>query len=131
MRGLFIALAIVAVVVVVGIVSYKMTYPIIDVRFRLTVEVQDGDQIKSGSGVIEVSYAIQPDALAAAGGFNSFSDVKGSAITIDLGETGLLLLTFWDTTPTPAQRAERQDRADVACEGALQALVRVDEKAIL
>ncbi|OKO82503.1 hypothetical protein [Bradyrhizobium sp. AS23.2] len=74
----------------------------IDVRYRLTVEVQDGDQIKAGSSVIDVAYPmadIFTDALPDV-------SISGYAPTVDLGEKGLLFLSFIDPIRTPAQRKE-------------------------
>jgi hypothetical protein len=74
----------------------------IHVRYRLSVEVQDGDQTKTGSSVIDVSYAIQPDYIWV--GPNSRpGTIAGYAPTVDLGEKGLLFLTFVNADRTPDQ----------------------------
>ena len=49
--------------VLVGLVVLAVGYVLlgfynIHVRYRLTVEVQDGDQIKTGSSVIDASYTM-------------------------------------------------------------------------
>ena len=60
----------------------------IPVRFRLTIEVKDGEQIRTGSSVLEVGYPIGPDSLNT--GTSSFRRVIGYAVTVDLGQKGLL-----------------------------------------
>src|SRR6516225_3576835 len=113
MRGSLIALAIFAVLLPIGIVSYRIAFPTIHVRYRLTVEVQDGDAMKSGSGVIEVMYNIQPDSFVNLGGFNAYPRRIGSAITVDLDKNGLLFLTFQSAKRTQAQQIERNKQ--VSC----------------
>jgi hypothetical protein len=61
----------------------------IPVRFRLTLEVKDGEQIRTGSSVLEVEYPIVPDSLNI--GTSSFRRLIGY---VDLGQKGLLFLTF-------------------------------------
>jgi hypothetical protein len=56
----------------------------INVRYRLTVEVQDGDRIKTGSSVIEVAYLME-DLFSDA---HSDVTVSGYAPTVDLGGKG-------------------------------------------
>jgi len=77
----------------------------IHVRYRLTVEVQDGDQIKTGSSVIDASYAIEPD-WSPSGPHVHDPDIVGYAPTVDLGEKGMLFLTF-ERTPTATYVRER------------------------
>ena len=61
-------------------------YP--DYRYRLTVEVDTPDGVRSGSSVIEVStwvsgeYSLQPGKVS--------SRVRGEAVTIDLGQRGVM-----------------------------------------
>ncbi|MCC8978930.1 hypothetical protein [Bradyrhizobium acaciae] len=74
-------------------------------RYRLTVEVQDGDQLKAGSSVIDLSYNIEPSWSPSQ--FNSFPVPVGYAPTVDLGEKGMLFLTFDHAARTPAQQLER------------------------
>jgi hypothetical protein len=75
----------------------------VNVRYRLTVEVQDDDRIKTGSSVIEVAYPME-DIFS-----DAHPDVSGSgyAPTVDLGEKGLLFLSFSNPTRTPVQHTER------------------------
>jgi hypothetical protein len=88
----------------------------VNVRYRLTVEVQDDDRIKTGSSVIEVAYPME-DLFS-----DAHPDVRGSgyAPTVDLGEKGLLFLSFSNPTRTPVQRKERNDLtrcdySDIGC----------------
>jgi hypothetical protein len=76
----------------------------IHVRYRLTVEVQDGDQIKTGSSVVEASYNIPSGWIWA--GPSTYVRKFGYAPTVDLGEKGLLFLTFVNATRTPEQSRE-------------------------
>ena len=90
-------------------------YQNIHVRYRLTVEVAVGDQIKTGSGVIDVSYEIYPDSFVNFDGPNSHTRVVGYAITVDLAEKGLLFLTFANAGRTPADWRERNDKVFCGC----------------
>ncbi len=78
----------------------------IHVRYRLTVEVQDGDQIKTGSSVIDASYDMQPD-WSPSGPRSGLSSLNGYSPTVDLGKKGLLFLTFEDMPNTPDHIRER------------------------
>ncbi|HEY1748499.1 MAG TPA: hypothetical protein VGG11_17255 [Xanthobacteraceae bacterium] len=96
--------------VLVGLVVLAVGYVLlgfynIHVRYRLTVEVQDGDQIKTGSSVIDASYTIEPDYISWSGP-DTYVRIEGYAPTVDLGEKGLLFLTFADsrTGLAPAER---------------------------
>jgi hypothetical protein len=93
---------------VYGCVS--LVFPKYHVRFRLTVEVKDGDQIRTASSVIEVEHTLQPDVIQVMGGPNPYRPVVGFAPTVDLGEKGLLFLTFANTTRTPQQTIELKKR---------------------
>jgi hypothetical protein len=105
MKGCLVALGILGgLVTLVGGYLWLSFYNI-HVRYRLTVEVQDGNQIKTGSSVIDVSYNIEPDWSPSH--FNGFPTVVGYAPTVDLGGKGMLFLTFADATKTPALQAER------------------------
>lgn len=118
-RLIKIAVACVLVVAAVyGCVS--LVFPKYHVRFRLTLEVKDGDQIRTGSSVIEVEYPIFPDSFMSIGGTNPRRSVVGYAPTVDLADKGLLFMTFIDATRTPQQRIERNKRIhcqldDVPC----------------
>ena len=81
----------------------------IPVRFRLTIEVKDGEQIRTGSSVLEVGYPIGPDSLNT--GTSSFRRVIGYAVTVDLGQKGLLFLTFFNAHRTSKQVTVLQGQA--------------------
>jgi hypothetical protein len=99
-KGCLIALGI-PVAFVLGIITlFWANYYDVHVRYRLTVEVQDGNQIKTGSSVIDASYEIDPDWIWE-GPNTHLSKIVGYAPTVDLGERGMLFLTFSNTSRTP------------------------------
>ena len=59
-NGCLIALGIPVALVAGLVVLLWVTFYAIHVRYRLTIEVQDGDQIKTRSSVIDVSYNMEP-----------------------------------------------------------------------
>jgi hypothetical protein len=104
-------IAIFAAIIVGGYALWSMMFQTIHVRFRITIDVEVGDETKSGTGVIDVAFQIYPDALASLGGGpNANPAVTGYAVTVDLGDKGLLLLTFQD-----AERWPNQMRARIRC----------------
>jgi hypothetical protein len=118
MKGCLPGLGILAGLAILGIGYIRLSFYDVQVRYRLTVEVQDSAQIKTGSSVIELSYNIEP--AWSPSHFNSFPTPVGYAPTVDLGERGMLFLTFSDATRTPAQRAERNKQVsclfdDIGC----------------
>jgi hypothetical protein len=80
------------------------------VRFRITLEVRDGDQIRTGSGVLEVEYPIGPDSFPELGRTGSFRSVMGKAVTVDLGQRGPLFLTLVNAWRTSQQIIELRNR---------------------
>jgi hypothetical protein len=106
---LLIKIAVPCLLVVVAIYGYvSLIWQNIPVRFRLTLEVKDGDQIRTGSSVLEVEYPISPDSLQLGG--SSFRRVVGYAVTVDLGQKGLLFLTFINAHRTSQQVIELNKR---------------------
>ena len=91
------------VLVIAAIVFVLFGFYDVHVRYRITVEVQDGDKIKTGSSVIDVSYSIEPDYISWAGPNSRLGAIVGYAPTVDLGEKGLLFLTFVNADRTPDQ----------------------------
>jgi hypothetical protein len=82
--------------------------------------VQDGDQIRTGSSVLEVEYPIYPDSFMSLDGVSSYRRVVGYAPTVDLGEKGLLFLTFINPRRTSQQQIEINKRIfcgldEIAC----------------
>lgn len=110
MKGCLVALGILAGLVVAVIGYLWLGFNDVHVRYRLTAEVQDGDQIKTGSSVVEASYTIQPDWIWA--GPNTYVRIVGYAPTVDLGEKGLLFMTFANVARTPAERVEYNGHVD-------------------
>jgi hypothetical protein len=102
MKGVFTALGFVALLVVGVISIYRLNFYYIHVRYRLTVEVRDGDQTKTGSSVIDVSYNIEPE-WSPSGPSTHLSRYVGYAPSVDLGEKGMLFLTFANASRTPDQ----------------------------
>jgi len=100
MKGFLAALGILAAVIVAAITFFRLNFYDIHVRYRLTLEVQDGDQIKTGSSVIDASYDMQPD-WSPSGPSTYLNDLVGYAPTVDLGKKGTLFLTFENITRTP------------------------------
>lgn len=88
MRKTF-SLLLTAVAFIAGaLVWYRWTYPEYTHRYRLTIEVEVQGEIRSGTGVTEVSWERQP-ALGNAGPWHT--EVRGQAILIDLDARGALL----------------------------------------
>lgn len=117
-NGCLTALGVPVGLVIAGVGLLWLNFYTVHVRYRLTVEVQDGGQIKTGSSVIDVSYNIEPSWSPSQ--YNSFPLPVGYAPTVDLGKKGLLFLTFSNATRTPAQRAERNKQVfclfnDIGC----------------
>jgi hypothetical protein len=81
-------LGIVAVILVAAIVIYRTAFPSATVRYRLTLEAQVDGKVRTGSGVIEVSYVKNPKLLPNEAEFHI--DVRGQAVALDLGERGTL-----------------------------------------
>src|ERR1700722_20948539 len=91
MKQRLIKIAVVCGLVIAAVYGcVSLVFPKYHVRFRLTVEVKDGDQIKTGSSVIEVDHQIVPDGSVNLGGDNGYRPVFGFAPMVDLGAKGLL-----------------------------------------
>jgi hypothetical protein len=76
-----------------------------EARFRITIEVQHGDQIKTGSGVIGEAFHVFRNFNS--GRLDNRTYLTGYAPTVDLGDKGLLLLSFMNATRTRAQWIEQ------------------------
>ncbi len=86
-------------------------FPTYHVRFRLTVEVKDSGQTKTGSSVLEVAYPIVPDGLHSGLGSSSSRYVVGYAPTVSINPKHLLFLTFANVPrKSPEQIAEYNKR---------------------
>jgi hypothetical protein len=63
--------------------GYKLLYPTYTYRYRLSVEVETPDGLRSGSSVIEVRYEMFPKLLTER---DHISRVFGEAVFVDLGQ---------------------------------------------
>jgi hypothetical protein len=73
----------VALVVVLAIVTfYKLRYPTYVYRYRLTVEVDAGTEVRSGSSVIQVTVSNQPQFLPEVPPYEH--SVRGQAVFVEL-----------------------------------------------
>jgi len=108
MKRWLVALGGLAALVIAAVVLVRLNFYSIDVRYRLTLEVQDGDLIRTGSSVIDISYTMKPDSSVDLDGPDTRSRPLGYAPTVDLGNKGLLFLTLMD-----ARRTADQERAFV------------------
>jgi hypothetical protein len=104
-KGCLIALATSVVLVILLALVFWLNFYYVHVRYRLTVEVQDGDQIKTGSSVIDGSYPMKPN--WSPGHPTSDTGYDGYAPTVDLGDKGMLFLAFSPPERTPEQQRER------------------------
>ncbi len=68
--------------------AWKVIYPSVTVRYRLTLEAEVDGKPVTGSGVIEATYAKQPRVSPEAGSMTE--SVRGEAVALDLGERGIL-----------------------------------------
>jgi hypothetical protein len=110
--------AIVASVVLAGTIFLWLHFYEIHVRYRLTVEVQDGGQIRTGSSVIDLVYPRAPEGID--GIAVGRHVIAGYAPTVDLGKKGMLFLTFRSTDRSSSQWIERNKQIvcpfdDVGC----------------
>jgi hypothetical protein len=81
-------LAIILAAVVGAVVLYKIFYPSVTLRYRLTLEAEVDGQPKTGSGVIELSY--QKHVSIGAMGRDVAPAFRGEAVALDLGSRGTL-----------------------------------------
>ncbi len=82
---------------------WKIAFPTYTHRYRLTIDVQVGDQIKSGSGVIEVTNYSNGPLEGLIHGTHSTS-IEGRAPIIELGSKGLLLAMLGTYRPVEPDR---------------------------
>jgi hypothetical protein len=94
MKGCRISLGIVVGLVLLGMSSCWLAYGPTHIRYRLTIDVKDGDSVRSGSSVVEVAYNVTLPIFRAFGGLEWAASVSGNAVTVDLGTKGLLFAIF-------------------------------------
>jgi hypothetical protein len=97
MRVLGIVVGLLAIGVAGFIAWYKVSYPTYSYRYRLTVEVLVDGQTKSGSSVIEVNLAKQPQWFVPLPPVSI--SIIGEAVLVDLGE-GKNVLALLASGPT-------------------------------
>src|ERR1700722_3368819 len=85
---------VVCAAIAVGLyLAYPLIFPTAYLRYRLTLDVDVSGVMRTGSGVVEIAYQPVPDWLVNIGGGSHFtSEMRGYAITVDLGERGLLFV---------------------------------------
>jgi hypothetical protein len=91
-------LGVVGVLIVVAlatVVWYDMVYPGVTVRYRLTLEAQVDGELKTASGVREVTYTKQPQLAAQ---HELAIGYRGEAIALDLGSRGTLFALLKEDT---------------------------------
>lgn len=89
------------VTVVAVVVYYKLSYPSFNYKYRMTVEVETPEGVKSGSSVVEVHTDQWPEWMRnLAGGHTESSRASGEAVVVDLDENGVLFVPFMGTYAT-------------------------------
>lgn len=93
-------IVVVVAVVLVGL-YYTVVTPSVSLRYRLTVKVDVNGVAHTGSGVVEVTYQTFRDWVITSVPFDWASrfrgSVKGYAITVNLGDRGLLFVVNKDS----------------------------------
>jgi hypothetical protein len=90
-----IVLAVCALVILGGYVAWSILFPTIDIRYRLTLDVDIDGVRHSGSGVVEIEYDTSAALIRefVTGGAQGLAgSMHGNAITVDLGDRGLLFV---------------------------------------
>jgi hypothetical protein len=83
---------IVLILIATAILWYKWSFPTVSYRYRLTVAVEAGGQVHTGSSVIEVDYQFWPELFQRlVGGNPGQGSVRGQGVLIDLGAQGVLV----------------------------------------
>jgi hypothetical protein len=73
--------------------AYLVILPTAYLRYRLTLDVDVDGVMRRGSGVVEIAYQPLPDWLVdISQGAHFLGETRGYAITVDLGEHGLLFV---------------------------------------
>lgn len=76
---------------------WRLAYPSHTHRYRLTLEVEADGEVRSDSGVVEVSWRRQPKILPQV--LEWTETVRGQAVPVDLGRHGLLLAVLAGAGP--------------------------------
>jgi hypothetical protein len=80
-------LGMLAALIVGAVVVYRVAFPSVSLRYRLTLEAQVNGELRTGSGVIEVTYGKQS---RFAGQSDLIIGYRGEAVVLDLGSRGTL-----------------------------------------
>jgi hypothetical protein len=85
-------LAVCATIALAFYVAYTVIFPTVYLRYRLTLDVDVDGVMRRGSGVVEIAYQPLQDWLVniSQGAYFVGEMSGGYAITVDLGERGLL-----------------------------------------
>jgi hypothetical protein len=75
------------VIALAAVVQYNTAYPSVTVRYRLTLEAEVDGELKTASGVREVTYTKQPQLAAQ---HELSIGYRGEAVALDLGSRGTL-----------------------------------------
>jgi hypothetical protein len=132
MKTLGSALVIMVIAGVLGVIALdRYVFPSYVHRYRLTIELDDDGQVRSNSGVIQVTWTGQPKFGEAP---TWYSKIKGQAIFVDLQARGALLAILsggyprQDVSVNPDFLALRAFASDALSPEALDALGRARAK---
>lgn len=94
MRAVWIAL----VLALSAIVAWRLNYPAYTHRMKVFIEIEEGEEVRSGSGVIEVTWQFQPEVFG-----YSVCSLNGDAIPIQLknGPVLAVLYQYYGEYQTP------------------------------
>ncbi len=85
-----------AVIIAILLLAYDLAGGGVTLRYRLTVDVDVNGVTRTGSGVVQVTYQSLPqwfiEALPLDWAAQFHGSLTGSAITVDLGDRGLLFV---------------------------------------
>ncbi len=90
-RGYLIALLVLALGIGAMVIAYNYFYPTHSYRYRLTVNIEVGGKVHSGSSVIEVTWRGHPE-IPEAGSYSP--ELRGQAALVDLGSHGVVVATL-------------------------------------
>ena len=80
------ALGVLGLLALFAYVAFKIAYPTIRVRYRLTLEAEVDGEIATGNGVVEVSHALRPDFLPLM--IAVAKRARGEAVALDIRGRG-------------------------------------------
>jgi len=79
-------LAVLGALILAPYIAWKIVYPTYTHRFRLVIEFETNQGLKSGSSVIEVSQTDIPKAFYVTGYASTAPRARGEAVFVDLGQ---------------------------------------------